>query len=80
MHGTFVPEEYVHIRDYYDLIDLKKKPNQKQKHEIGARLVKAVGKNLSFGILLGFSQTIDTLGVWTEAVLWAECIFYFSQN
>lgn len=27
MDGTFVPEEYVHIRGYYDLIDLKKKTN-----------------------------------------------------
>jgi len=36
MRGTFVPEEYVHIRGYYDLIDFKKP------HKIRVLLIRAV--------------------------------------
>lgn len=66
MDGTFVPEEYVHIRGYYDLTDLK------NLHKLRAILVKAVKKKKQtstfFEVLFcyGFSQTIGALRVCLE--------------
>ena len=78
MDGTFVPEEYVHIRGYYDFIDLKKKP------KLRAVLVKAVEKTLSFFEVLscyGFSQTIGTLTVCLEQKLFfGLSVSSFGQN